>query len=245
MDPSIGRASACRHNCPSFRSQLVDPLAGCDWLSRLRVRTPRRPVACRLVVFVRNRSFDDQDERLKLAFSRQMEGRQKLVSILNGKERVMEIDFGNPWQSTPNQIFDTRLGRGSHGDSVAIAPKPGSHPKNIEFSDRTAGSACDRWVRHCERSLEYTRLVPRCERQGIQAAASTARCRTCSSPPTFSANLRIVYRILLPSCGSKTRRPSRHLPVTMQRPSRPTGCLQTGTGSRSGSPKTSLSASIG
>src|SRR5208283_5811753 len=182
-----------RHNCPSFRSQLVDPLAGRDWLSRLRVRAPRRPVACRLVVFVRNRSFDDQDERLKLAFSSQTEGLQKLVSILNGKKRVMEIDFGNPWQSTPNQIFDTRLGRGSHGYSVAIAPKSGSHPKNIEFSDRTVGSACNRWVRHCERSLEYPGLVPRCERQEIQAAASTARCPKLAVPLQPSRQTCVLY----------------------------------------------------
>ena len=150
MNPAVGRAGSRRHNRPGLGSQTVDPVAGQDGLARLLVRAPRCPVAFLLIVFVGNRSFDDQDEGPELAFRSQVKRLQKLVAVLDGKEGIMEVDLGNPWQRAHHNVFDAGLRGGGHGDGVAVASKSGRHPQNIEFGDRTVGSAFDRWVHHRE-----------------------------------------------------------------------------------------------
>jgi hypothetical protein len=45
----------------------------------------------------------------------------------------MEIYFGNPRYPAQQNILETWLRRGRHGDGVAITAKPRGDPENVDF----------------------------------------------------------------------------------------------------------------
>ena len=49
------------------------------------------------------------------------------------------MDFGDPGHGSEDDIFDTGLGCGSHGDGVAIASQAGGDPENSDFRDWLRG----------------------------------------------------------------------------------------------------------
>ena len=47
----------------------------------------------------------------------------------------MQMHLREPGKRPQDQLFDTRLRGRSHGNGVAIAPQPGSNPKNVDLGD--------------------------------------------------------------------------------------------------------------
>ena len=49
----------------------------------------------------------------------------------------MKMDLRYTWDSARYEIFNARLRRGSHGDSIAVAAEPGRDPENVNFCKDT------------------------------------------------------------------------------------------------------------
>lgn len=60
---------------------------------------------------------------------------QKLVAVFKGEEGIVEVDLGDPWEATHDNVFDTGLRGRSHGNGIAIASKPRRNPKNVNLRD--------------------------------------------------------------------------------------------------------------
>jgi len=70
---------------PRFRRQAIDPFAGGDGLACGLVGAERCPIPFLLVLFIRNRSFDDKNEGRQFAIGRQMERAQEIFADIKEK----------------------------------------------------------------------------------------------------------------------------------------------------------------
>src|ERR1700722_7525283 len=89
VNAAIGSAGSCRHHRPSAGSETIDPVTGSNWLTGLRIGAEGGPITLLLIMFIRDRAFDDQNEIFLIPLSGLVEGSQEVVAIGQGKEGVV------------------------------------------------------------------------------------------------------------------------------------------------------------
>ena len=94
-----------------------------------------------LVAFVRDRSFDDQNERPPcLAFGRFAEGADELIPVFVREKGIVELNLRSPRQAAGNDVFDAGLRGASHRDGVSVATETSGQPQNIDRIDRACAA---------------------------------------------------------------------------------------------------------
>ena len=69
-----------------------------------------------------------------------MEREKKIIPILIGKERIVEMDFRDPRHRSHDDIFDAWLGCCRHGNCVPITAEAGRNPQDVDLCDRVRRS---------------------------------------------------------------------------------------------------------
>ena len=136
MDAAVRRAGACRNYGPCFGRELIDPFTSRYRLPGSLIGPKRRPITFVFVVFVGNRSLNDENERLKIAFGAVIEKLHKLFAVFIGEKGVMKINFGNSGNTAEQNLFKTRLRRRRDGDGVAVTTETGRDPEDVDLPDR-------------------------------------------------------------------------------------------------------------
>ena len=109
MNATVGCARPGSNDGPGLRSQAVDPIARKDRLAGFLICPKGRPIPFGLILFVRNRSFDHQDERGEVTCGSAMKRLQEVFAVLVGEAWIMEVYFWNPGQSLREE-YPARLG---------------------------------------------------------------------------------------------------------------------------------------
>jgi hypothetical protein len=115
--------------------QAVDPGAGRDRLTGLRIEAEAGPAPLAGERLVGDGSFDDEDERIDLPVGGAAQDRQELVAVLVGEHGVVQEDPRHAGQRAQDQILDTGLGGGGHRDGIAIAAEAGGHPDDVHLGE--------------------------------------------------------------------------------------------------------------
>jgi hypothetical protein len=111
------------------------------WSPDQYLRKPSSPVALFLVVLIRDRPFDYENEVLDLAFRRLMKWLQEVISVGQGEKGIVQVHFGNPGHGTHDNVFDARLGRSGHGNRIAVAAQSGGDPDNFDFREESTATS--------------------------------------------------------------------------------------------------------
>jgi hypothetical protein len=143
MNATVGCAGPGSNDGPGFRSQAVDPIAGKDRLAGFLIGPKGRPVPVGLILFVRNRSFDHQNERGEVTCGCAMKRLQEVFAGLVGEAWIMEIYFGNPGYATEKNILEAWLRGRGHGNGIAVTAKSSGNPEHIHFGE---GWRITRWM---------------------------------------------------------------------------------------------------
>ena len=94
------------------------------------------PVALALDPFVGDRPLDDEDERGELAFPGAMKRRKEALAALVCEDWIVDPHLREAGHRSHHDVFDTRLGRGSDRDGVAVAPQPRRDPEDVDLPER-------------------------------------------------------------------------------------------------------------
>lgn len=78
-------------------------------------------------------SFDDENERSKVAGRSAVKALEKLVAHLKGEERIVKIHFGDSGNRPEHQVFQAGLRCRGHGNRVPIAAETGRDPQHLHF----------------------------------------------------------------------------------------------------------------
>ena len=149
VDAAVRGARSGCENRPRFRRKTVDPAAEGDRLIGSRRVAEARPVAFFLDIFVGDRSFDHEHERIEFAalgFEKRFEKFRAAEAILD--QRPVKFDARQAGQRAERDLFDARLHRRSQRDGVTVAAEARRNPKNVY--DR---------VRHCNLSSRRSRQI--------------------------------------------------------------------------------------
>ena len=128
--PTASTASA-------FGREAVEPLARGHRLVGVGVVAEPAPVALALDRLVRDRSLDDQHERLQLAPVGLEEPLEEVVGpadrpALEVDQRPVDGDLREAGQGAEGDLLDARLGGGGEGDGVAVAAQAGVDPQDVD-----------------------------------------------------------------------------------------------------------------
>ena len=116
VDAAIGCARAGPDDRQRLGRETVDPLGCLDRLAGVRVGALRRPIALILDVFVRDRSFNDQHERVNLPAFGLIEVLHEIVADLVGQHRIMEVHLGQARDRAHDHVLEAGLLGSGYGD---------------------------------------------------------------------------------------------------------------------------------
>ena len=120
-DAAVRRAGAQGNRCGGLRREAIDPLVRGDRLTVGRVDTHPGKVALAVDLLVRNRSLDDEDERVELAGLGVIPGLHELGTNLVREHGGVCDDLREPRDRARDDVLETRIDRRCHGDRVAVA----------------------------------------------------------------------------------------------------------------------------
>ena len=135
MNSAIGSACSCADNRQRFRREPIDPFRSLDRLPSIRICSLRGPVTFILDVFVGNRAFHDQHERIDLTTFGLVKVLHEVVAHFIGQHRIVQVNFRKSGNGAQKNVFDARLFGGGDGDGIAIATQAGSQPDDVNIFD--------------------------------------------------------------------------------------------------------------
>jgi hypothetical protein len=104
-------------------------------------------------VFVRDRSFNDENEWINSPVCSFIEELHELLTVFKGEELVMEVHFWYAGNAAEQDLFETWLRRCSHGNRVSITTESGSDPEEIDFFDWLNGGRLTLIGHDCDPSM--------------------------------------------------------------------------------------------
>src|SRR5262249_1235951 len=119
-----------------FRRQPIDPFAGWNRLASRLVSSLGGPVSLCLDLFVGDRAFHDEHERIEPALGGAIEMPHELLAAFVGEYRVVQMDFGKTGKGTEGQVFDARLAGRGHRNRVPVATEARRQPDDMYFLHR-------------------------------------------------------------------------------------------------------------
>ena len=130
-DAAIRGARSQRDNRRCLRSQPVDPLVRGDRLSVRGVDSHACEVALAVDLLVRQRSLDDEDERIELAGLCVIPGLHELGTVLIREHRGMRDHLRHTGDCARDDVLEGRVDCRRHGNRVTIAAQTRRHPDDV------------------------------------------------------------------------------------------------------------------
>ena len=87
-----------------------------------------RPVAFFFYFLVGDGTFDDQHERIQLAFLREVPEFEEVISVLVGQNRIVQVHLGKAGNCSQQDIFDTGLSCRGDRNRVSVTAQAGRDP---------------------------------------------------------------------------------------------------------------------
>ena len=140
VDAAVGGASAAGHHGQRLGSEAVNPLIGGDGLAGLGIGAERRPVSLLLDLLVGDGAFHHEHERIQLPFSAMIPVLEEIISHFVRQHGIVQVYFGQPGNSSQQNIFNAGLSCCGDGNESPSQPRPAVIQRMC--TSETAGAFC-------------------------------------------------------------------------------------------------------
>src|SRR5919198_2535315 len=133
VNAAVSSAGPGADNGERFGRKPVDPLASSDRLAGVVVGALRGPVAFILDLFVWDRAFDYENERVEFAALGLVEVLHEIIAHLVGEHRVVQVHLRQARDGSHDYVFNAWLLGVGHGDGITVAAKASGDPDDVDF----------------------------------------------------------------------------------------------------------------